>query len=897
VKSERRVGERLYQALTHLYPREFRDDHDVDLLEVFRFARDARLERVGRLGFGFWGFMLRDVVTSAWREWRRPLRPDGTRRVRRETGGEMMRGWIDDIVYAARRLIRSPGFTATALTILVLGIGVNSTAYGVINALLLQPPPFEQPDRLVNVLQDGDGGEPSSTSYPAYLDMTRTPDVFSGVSAYYADQAFMQQGDGLVSLLVEYATASYMDVIGLRPSRGRWFDEAADDPNGPPHAVLTHAMWRDRMAEDPDVIGQTLRLGGGAVTVIGVGPPEFNGGQGPGAVDLWLSISAMAPTGGRAGSLTRRQDHPFTIRARLADGVPIEDAQQSMNRLAADLATTYPTLNEGRDITVLSVLENRISPSEDAELIPAAIFSMLVVLLVLVIGTLNLANLLLVRSTTRAREIAVRLALGAGRARVIRVVLAEAMVLSALGGAGGLALTFLAVDRMRNARFDFSLPILVDLKLDASVLLFTLSVSVLTGLVFGLVPALRATRRDVNASLRDEPATGLGARRRMGLTGALVASQVAVSLLLLAIAGLFIENLMRARGADPGFAWENTAFVQLNATPLDLDGEATLLLLDQVEERLTALPGVGRVTRSLMLPGTQFGSTTMLLGAGAGGVDRPTEVAWNYVSTNFFGVMNVPLLHGRTFQEDESQGVAIVSEAFGRTYWGRSDVVGESYRPEAAPDSPVEIIGVVGSTTIRSLSEAPTPSVYFPLTFASARMNILFEMEGPSSIALASARAAVVELDPRIMILDAATMGEHLGDTLQRERMLGGVMAGLGALALMLAMLGIYGVVSFAVSRRRHEVGIRIALGAGSESVVRLFVRDVAMVVLAGSAVGLALSLAAGRAIGQLFTGSGGSPASTVAVAALLLVTSLIATVVPAMRATRTDPTDALRRE
>jgi len=808
-----------------------------------------------------------------------------------------MRGIIDDIVYAGRRLIRSPGFTTTALTILILGIGVNSTAYSVVNALLLQPPPFEQPDRLVNILQDGDGGEPNSTSYQAYLDMTRTPDVFSGVSAYYADQAFMQQGDGLVSLLVEYATASYMDVIGLTPSRGRWFDEAADDPNGQPQAVVTHAMWRDRMAEDPDVIGQTLRLGGGAVTVIGIGPPEFNGGQGPGAVDLWLSVSAMAATGGRVGSLTRREDHPFTVRARLADGVPIEDARLSMDRLAEELARTYPTLNEGRDITVLSVLENRISPSADAELVPAAIFAMLVVLLVLVIGTLNLANLLLVRSSARAREIAVRLALGAGRGRVIRVVLAEAFVLSAIGGAGGLALTVLVVSMVRNARFDFNLPILVDLKLDTSVVLFTIAVSVLTGLVFGLLPALRATRRDVNASLRDDPAGGLGARRRMGLTGVLVAGQVAVSLLLLAIAGIFIENLVRAEGADPGFDWENTAFVQLNATPLDLDGEATLLLLEQLEERLVALPGVGRVSQALTLPGAQFGSTTMLLGAGTGGVDRPTEVAWNYVAANFFEVMGVPLLHGRTFEEDEARGVAIVSEAFGETYWGRSDVVGESYRPESAPESPVEIIGVVGSTTIQSLSEAPTPSVYFPLTFASARTNLLFEVDGPSAIALGSARAAVTELDPRIMILDAATMGDHLGDTLQRERMLGALLAGLGALALMLAMLGIYGVVSFAVSRRRHEVGIRIALGAGSESVVRLFLRDVAMVVLAGSVVGLALSLAAGRVIGQVFTGSGGSPLSTAAVAALLLLTSMVATVVPAMRAAHTDPTNSLRRE
>lgn len=469
-------------------------------------------------------------------------------------------GWIDDFRYAARRLMRSPGFTLTALTILVLGIGVNTTAYSVVNALLLQPPPFHEPEQVVNVLQGSDGGTPSSTSYPAYLDMTRMPNVFASVSAYSENVAYLEQGDGLASILIEYATASYMDVIGLTPSRGTWFEASADDPNGPPAAVITHAMWTDRLASDPGVLGSTLRIGGGAVTVIGVGPAEFNGGQSIGAVDLWLSISAMSVTGGRVASLTRRQDHPFTLRARLAPGVSMEQASGAMGGLAADLARIYPELNSGRSITVLSVLSNRISPEIDARLVPASVFLMAVVLLVLVIGTLNLANLLLIRSSARAREIAVRLALGAGRARVIRVVLAEALLLSVLGGAGGLGLAQMTAMVARNMRLDFGLPILVDFHLDPSVFLFTALVSVTTGLIFGLLPALRATRRDVNASLRDDGSTSLGSRRRLGLTGTLVAGQVAVSLLLLAIAGVFLDSLTGARGADPGFAWARSAF-------------------------------------------------------------------------------------------------------------------------------------------------------------------------------------------------------------------------------------------------------------------------------------------------------------------------------------------------
>ena len=810
-----------------------------------------------------------------------------------------MRGWIDDLIYAGRRLRRSPGFALTALTILILGIGVNSAAFSVVNSLLLQPPPFEAPERVVMVLQDDDSGAPSSTSYPAYLDMTRTPDVFESLSAYYNDQGFLEQGDQLAPILVEYATASYLDVIGLSPSRGSWFQLEHDDPSGPPVAVITHGMWQDRLAADPDILGTTLRINGGAVTVVGVGPPEFNGGTGPAAVDMWLSISAIGPTGGRAASLQRRQDHPFTVRARLADGVSIEQAAGAMDRLAAELARAYPELNATRGISVYSVLSTRISPEVDAQVVPAAIFAMVVVVLVLVIGTLNLANLLLVRSTARAREIAVRLALGAGRRRVVRVVMAEAIVLSLLGGAGGLALAALSARLLRNSRFDTVIPVLIDLRLDAWVVLFTAALAVLTGVVFGLVPALRATRRDVNATLRDEASSALGGRRRFGLTGALVAGQVTVSLLLLAVAGLFVESLLRAQGTDPGFDHENTAYITVNALPLDFDDESTLLLFEQLEERFEGLPGVNRATTSLMLPGAQFGTTTLLLGSGLGGVDRPTEIPWNYVSLDYFDVLEIPLLHGRLLTEldAEGDGVAVVSEAFARTYWGRSDVVGETYRSEGNPDQRMEIVGVVGNTTVRSLGEAPSPSIYWPINFAYPRINFIFRVEGASSEVLTAARAVVREADPRVMVLASGSLRDHLGDTLERERLAGGLLGGLGFLALILAMLGIYGVVSFAVSRRKHEVGIRIALGAGRESVVGLFVRDVSAVVLIGAVLGVALAIPVGRLVGNFFTGSTGSPLTMAGVAGLLLATSLVATVIPAFRATQTDPTNALRQQ
>jgi len=482
---------------------------------------------------------------------------------------------------------------------------------------------------------------------------------------------------------------------------------------------------------------------------------------------------------------------------------------------------------------------------------------------------------------------------------VIRIVLAEALLLSVLGGAGGLGLAETVVIMLRNTRLDFGLPLLVNLHLDANVFLFTAMVSLGTGLVFGLLPALRATRRDVNASLRDEAGNALGSRRRLGLTGTLVAGQVAVSLLLLAVAGVFLDSLRQAKGADPGFAWENTAFLQVNAAPLDLGDEGTLLLFDQLQERMAALPGIGRVTKSLMLPAAQLGTTTLLLGSGIDGIDSPAEIPWNYVAPNYFDVLAVPLLHGRLLEEQDATGprVAVVSAAFARTYWGRTDIVGETYHAEGSPDSPLDIVGVVGDATVRSLSEPPTPSIYWPLNFAYPRTNLIFEIEGSTTEALTAVRAAVADVDARIMVLEVSTMEEHLGDTLARERMAGRLMGALGTLALVLAMLGIYGVVSFAVSQRRREVGIRIALGATSDAVVRLFLRDVSVVVILGCVAGLLLSYPAGKLVGQVFTSGSVSALTTSGVAVLLVVTSLIAAAVPAIRASRTDPTNAIRQE
>ncbi len=808
---------------------------------------------------------------------------------------------MDDFAYAGRRLLRSPGFSATAIAILVLGIGVNSTAFSFVNALLFQPPPFADPEAVVDVLQDSDDGRPNSTSYPAYLDIVETDGVFSSVAAFSTDRGFLDQDGVMAPVMIEYATSSYMDVVGLSPAMGRWFDRGEDDPSGPPAVVVSHKTWQDRMGADPGIVGTTVRIGGATVEIVGVGPREFNGGTGPVAIDFWLSISAMAPTGGRAASLTRRADHPFTVRARLAPTVGLPQAQAAMDGLADYLGATYPEINDGRRISVLPVVGNGLPPDAYGELIPGATLAMIVVGLVLLIGTLNLANLLLVRTTARAHEIAVRLALGAGRSRVIRVVVTEALLLAALGSAGALGLTAWIVSLVGNGVLEIAGGTRFDVRLDATVLLFTLGVSLVAGLVFGLVPALRVTSRDLSVSLRDEVRVKIGAGRRFGLTGILVAGQVTVSLVLLAVAGVFLQSLFAARSADPGFLTQNTAYVQFSAQPIVGGVPDIVDVVRRIEEQVEMSPAVQSAAFSIQLPAAQFGTSTLLLGAGLGSVDEPVEVPWNSITSDYFEVLGISLLHGRVFgpgDAEDSPAVTIVSEALARAYWGRPDVVGEALHHEGFPDEPVEIVGVVADVPVRALGERPTPSFYRPLPqWASGRGNVVFQFTGPAQQAVAAASTALQAVDPRILIFRGSPLADHLGETLGQRRLVGGMLSLLGSLALALALLGIYGVVSFAVTRRRHEVGIRLALGAARSSVVGLFLRDVAAVVLTGALVGLAVAIPVGRLVGETFTGTSPSSFLMIAAAGVLVSTAMFATMIPALRAAKTDPTGTLHSD
>jgi predicted permease len=655
-----------------------------------------------------------------------------------------------------------------------------------------------------------------------------------------------------------------------------------------------------------------VRLSGGAVTIIGVGPEGYRG-EVPGLdTDFWLSISASGPVGGDYywNTLERRQDHWFSVIARLQSGVTAEQAQAAMDILANRLATEYPQLNEGRDITVFPSAKVRVHPEQDAFLFPTAAALMSVVGLVLLIACSNLANLLLARASARGREVAVRQAMGATRGRLVRHLLTESVVLAVVGGVVGLIFAIWAGRALAVFQPSLPIPLSLEVSFHWRVLVFALGLSVLTGLVFGLAPALMASRPNLVPSLKDsvDSVSFTGRQKHFrwfGLKNLLVTIQVAVSFVLLVGAGLLIRSLVNAETVDLGFRNEGLAILQADAAEGGYKGEDSLRLFQSFHERVSGLPGVEQVAMTTRLPvSPKGGSSTLEIE----GYEPPTgtghvEVNFAYVDSDYFDTLRIPLRHGRTFTSTDridTERVTVVNEAFARNFWGASDAVGRRYRHQGYPDSWVRIVGVVGDAKVQTPDESPTPIFFRPLSQSSgySRLFVVARTASDPAVTVGMMRQELRTIDSDVPVYQAGTMDDHVSAALALPRTAAGTLGLFGGLALLLAAMGLYAVVAFAVSRRTTEIGIRMALGASGSRVVATIAKDTLVVVGAGVVLGLVLSFMAAPVLESLLFNVPTTDLVTLAIVALFMaLVAGFAAYLPARRAAHTDPMRALRFE
>lgn len=920
------LSERVYRILLLAYPRRFRRHYGEGMTELFctRLVR-ARSDGGLRAGARFWAEILEDLAATAarerlekWRE-RRAGAPHmgelGYSRIVMRRRESFVGSFTQDVRHSLRRLAQAPGFTAMALLIIGLGIGANVAMFSLVDGLLFRPQPWERPDELVWIYQDSDEGEPSSSSYPAFREMAAHSEVFSGAAAFIPGRSARQITDSgdAQQVTVTYATSGLFPTLGIRTPLGRWLEPAEDAPGALLAGVVSYQAWQTRLGGDPEIVGSSVRLGAESVTIVGVGPEGYRGEMPGIATDFWLSISASGPVGGSYywNTLERREDHWFQVIARLQPGVTPSLAQAAMDLLEQRLASEYPQLNEGRSITVFPASQVRVHPEQDATLFPTGGALMAIVGLVLLIACGNLANLLLARASTRGLEVAMRLALGATRGRLLRYLLTESVVLAIAGGGVGFVFAVSAGRVLAASQPPLPLPIDLAIRLDLRMLAFAMGLSVATGIVFGLAPALRATRLDLVPSLKegDDAISPGGLRSRhwrwLELRNVLVVAQVAVSLVLLIAAGLLIRSLVNAQTVDLGFESDHLAVLQADASEAGHEGEASDLLFRELRDRVAGLPGIEGAALTTRLPVTPAGGSSTLE---IEGYAPPTgtghvEVMFAYVDAGYFDTLGVPVLSGRAFSEAdglESERVAVVNEAFARSFWGTTDAVGRRYRHQGYPDSWVRIVGIVGDVKVQTPAEAPTPIFFRPLGQAAAvpRLFLVARSVSDSAAAVAMMRRELRSIDADVPVYQAGTMAAHVSDALTLPRAAAGTLGLFGALALLLASLGLYSVVAIAVSKRTAEIGIRIALGASGNDVVAMIVREMMAVVVVGVIFGVGLSLLAAPVLESfLFNVPATDPLTFAAVVVVLAAVAALAAYLPARYAAHADPMKALRFE
>ncbi len=846
--------------------------------------------------------------------------------IRDSLGAHFLETLLQDIRYALRMLRKSPGFTAVAVLTLALGIGANTAIFSLMNAVMLRDLPVKQPNQLVLFGDARQGGSDDSFantrifSYPFYREIRSKNQSFSEVSAvlsvsFNGMHGAVDKRVNLEEMNAQLVSGTYFSMFGVNAALGRTFTATEDEPEGAhPVAVISDSWWKRRFHRDPDVLGKTIAFRTTVYTIIGVAPPEFFGSTVGESPDVWIPLSMEKEISPGWNGLDDKTFQSLYISARLKSAVAVAQAQAEVNTLAQQLwrEQAGPTLTHDQQQRLqhafikLTPGARGVSRLRSQFSLPLQIL-MVVVALVLLIACANIANLLLARATAREREIAVRMAIGAGRMRLVRQMLTENSLLALLGGALGIWFASWTSGALLAMVSNEPEPVPLDVAPDARILAFTLLISVATVLLFGIAPALRATRVELVNALKEGKGSA-GAVGRRAVANALIVGQVALSLVLLIGAGLFLRTITNLESVPTGFNKDNVLLFGIDPNAVGYKEDARLVNLYQsLEQRIAAEPGVRSASVSSFTFNEGYWDAAMVVfgSSPAPGIDN--DVLQNVAGQGYFATMGIPLLEGRVFEAQDtatSPKVAIINETMARNYFPGVSPIGRRFAIEDEADpskhgAAIEVVGVVKDTKYLGLRERPQAAAYYPYTQNTQYYYDLdVRYSGNARPIIGEVRQAVRDVDPRLPVVYQSTLSEKVDRSIASQSLVGKLSTFFGLLAAFLACIGIYGVMSYAVSRRTREIGIRMAIGAERSDVLRMVMDEVGRLVGLGLAIGIPVALAADHwATSLLFGLKPTDPLTLTLATLLLLLVALFAGYLPARRAMKVDPMVALRYE
>jgi predicted permease len=801
---------------------------------------------------------------------------------------------IQDIRYGVRTLLKTPGFTAVAVIALALGIGANSAIFSVVNAVLLRPLAFDEPDRLVMVWEKrmALGRVRNVASAPDFVDWRAQNTVFEEMAAYSNTAFNITGGDEPERIQGVAVSPSFFSVLRVQPKIGRAFTADEEQPAAEPAVIISTGLWRRRFASDPNIIGKTLTLNDRSRTVIGVLPADFSFQNGD--VEAWIPL-VFSPD-----DLNSRGGHYLNVIARLKTGVSISQAQDEMNTIAAQLEKQYQ-VNTGHGVNVFSLYEEVVGNVR-----PVLLVLLGAVGFVLLIACANVANLLLARAAVRQKEMAIRTALGAVRARIIRQLLTESILLSLVGGTLGVLLALWGLDLLLAVSAG-SIPRVQEIRLDGRVLAFTFSVSLATGLIFGLVPALQASKPNLNESLKEGGRAASAGIHRNRLRSLFVVAEVAICLVLLIGAGLMIKSFVRLLDINPGFNSENLLTMNISVSGSKYrETQQRMAFFQQALDRIASVPGVQGAAAVISLPFSGSSSRYFQI---EGRPPQPPGQGYNAnvnaASSDYFRTMGIPLIRGREFNERDvmnSPEVVIINQQMAQQFWpDEEDPIGK--RMAIGNDRWKTVVGIVGNVRQAGLETEPRAEFFFPFYQLDLGFGtFVIRTSGDPKAMTPAVRSELQAIDKDQPLSKVSTMEELLGESVAPRRLNMLLLGTFAGVALMLAAVGLYGVMSYSVTQRSREIGIRMALGAARRDVLRLVVRQGMTLAIIGVAIGLPASffltkLLTGLFPNLLFRVSANDPITFTIISLTLIIVALVACAVPARRATKVDPMIALRYE